>query len=227
MPKRKARSDDAEVRRRCDQLGRKYPSAAQCRAQGKVLRSGSITKNDVVRCPTCIKDVGKPGKAGPSTPRIPITKGTLDPWKATEPAAVRRDALVQAVEREMRKTGESEHDAAVSIARHMNVLYIFRKNDRRPAVALTCNRVLDDEEWLRNYYDLEPLDRKARQCPLSEQQAIGAMLATEASTQRSAKKKSKAMRVFQPANSWREFLKQNAGQGFSMKELGEAWQRLK
>jgi len=211
-------------------MGRDYPTAEQCEKQGKVLRQGTVDKRGTVRCPTCVKDTGRKGSSGAATQRIVVRQGTLFPWKAMEPANVRHAALHIAVERHMHEKASSDHDAAIAIARKLNVLYIYRKNDARPAVALTCNRVLDDEEWLRQAYGLAPLDRTARQCQLSEKAALRATASANAKRQtnkgrKKATKKatSKKPSQFRSAKTWPQFLAANKGKGHTMSDLSAAW----
>lgn len=219
----------AEARSRCKQMGRVQPSDADCRAQGKTLREGTVDKRDRVRCASCVADTGRKGSRRAGTPRIAVRKGTLHPWKAMETAKTRHAALHIAVERHKQETGSSEREAALAIARKLNVLYIYRKNDARPAVALTCNRVLDDEEWLRNEYGLEPLDRAARQCQMDERAALAGTLAQEAkktARRQPADTSKPKSQQFRSAATWSQFLSANKGRGYSMAELGAAWKRL-
>lgn len=151
-------------RRMMKEYGAVEPTEKQCRERGMGYRGPTITKSGQLRKPSCVKQSGLDPKRKPSSVRIAVRKGTLAPWKAILPAKERHQALLQAVKRAEDEFDLSTYDAAIKVARKLNVLYIYRKNNRSASVAEVCNKILDDEEWLRDHFGLNPLDRSARRC---------------------------------------------------------------
>lgn len=146
--------------------------------------------------------------------RIVVEAGTLAPWKAALPTDERRRALLVALERMKNEKGIGEYDAAMSIARKLNALFIYRKSNRNPAVVDTCNKILDDEEWLRAEFDMAPLDRKRRQCLLPAA-AVAAADLNRAIAGKAQQKK--------PSTLWNEFRSRHKGSGYSLAQLSQMY----
>ena len=164
ISERDARKEEAR-KRLLNEYGSIEPTEKECRARGMGYRQPTITKSGALRKPSCVKQAGLKQDRKRTQVRIAVRKGTLAPWKAVLPPKERHEALLQAIERAQDEFDLTPHDAAIKIVRKLNALYIYRKNNRARNVVEVCNKILDDEEWLREHFGLNPLDRSARRCP--------------------------------------------------------------
>lgn len=228
---RKKRATEAD-KMMLKRYGSSEPTAETCEKQGKAHRAATVDRAGRLRRPSCVKSQPgiEPGTMR-SKVRIVVKQGTLAPWKASLPAEERHRALLVALERLADQKSIGQYEAAVSIARKLNTLYIYRKNNANPAVVETCNKVLDDEEWLRNRFDMAPLGRKQRQCPLPAAADLNRAIVDDfvkranRATQQKQKKQARAKvdKKPQTSSSWNEFRSRHKGQGYSQAELSHMY----
>ena len=116
----------------------------------KATRSDTNTTYKVK--PTCIKDVGRPGKT-PAAKRI-VSDDEFDLSAygysnlADMKAEQRHSALRKAIKGASSSEGKDEHDAAVKVMRRLNYLYVLTKNTQP-----TLNKLLErDRNWIGRTY---------------------------------------------------------------------------
>jgi len=102
--------------------------------------------------PTCVPDVGKPGKT-PESQRI-VVKDDIDLGvygydKITKMNADKRHSVLEkAISGVMSSEKVDKHDASVKVMRHLNYLFVLNKNTH-----VTLSKVLErDRNWVGRTY---------------------------------------------------------------------------
>lgn len=98
---------------------------------GTILRSAYTTKKGTHVSPTCVKDVGKPGKT-PMAARLPTLTDDLHlseyGYHVSDAVEKREAALVKAVYAIMQDKKITKKEAIRKLIKHLNLLSILQKN---------------------------------------------------------------------------------------------------
>ncbi len=125
--------------------------------EGRIKRVGykatrTSTNTTYAVKPTCVKDVGKPGKTPVAQRIVSNDQFDLAMYGYTNVADMKADSRHNALRKAMKgissSEGKDDHDAAVKVMRRLNYLSILTRNTQS-----TLSKILErDRNWIGRTY---------------------------------------------------------------------------